>query len=800
MKNYVTSQLEEKEETVNVREILGRYLRYWKLFLFFLLLSFALAAVYLRFSIPIYSSTATILVNEEEGGINASELSVFEDMGLMGGSVNLENEIEVLKSRTLLAEVAKNLSLQKELYVIGSKSGMQRGEVLEKLPVEVVFQAADSLLYTENFTAELELLDAQTVRIVSTFFTKKVKFGTYFPSRLGKMAILKTADFSTAWVGKKVFFSMRPLEKVVSGLQGQITIESASKEANVITIGLKGPNFRKNNAIIDELIAQHQKDAIQDKNQVANNTSAFINDRMRFITEELSAVENEGQQYKNKYNLVDVTANTGQFMQKEQALDAAISDAGIQFSLSVFMVDFLTKKAGNTELLPSNLGFTDGSIVAMTEQYNTLMLTKNRLLENSSKKNPAIERIENQLLGLKTSLITSLKNNKEAVNLQLNSLQAKQNSYQSKLSEIPKYEREFRDIQRQQQIKETLYLYLMEKREENEIRLAATVDNTKVIDYAYSNGIPVSPKRNIIYLGALLLGLVVPFGLVYLRDLLDTKVHGLKDLENFQLLGVGEIPFYEGEEKIVATKESNHRISEAFRLLRTNINFMLDESKKSHVLIITSTVAGEGKTFTSINLAHALAHSGKKTVLIGLDLRAPKLKNYLGIDGEYGASNFIVNHELSLNDILIPSEENPMLHYVLSGSIPPNPAELLLRPRLNDLIEALREQFEYIVVDTAPVGIVSDTLNLSAYSDLMLYIVRADKSDKRLLSLPQNLMLHKKVPKLAVVVNGVKNNSSSYGYGYGYGYGASNAAYYGEEKSAKLPLWRKELKRFRKKK
>jgi capsular exopolysaccharide synthesis family protein len=453
--------------------------------------------------------------------------------------------------------------------------------------------------------------------------------------------------------------------------------------------------------------------------------------------------------------------------------------------------------------LPANLGFQDEAVVEMTNQFNKLVLDRNRLLRSSGERNPAVQKAEAQLVSMKASISESLKNIKSTLQLSLKTLQAQESLYQSKIAAVPQYEREYRSILRQQQIKETLYIFLLQKREENEIALAAAVGNAKVIDYAYSNGIPVSPKKKIIYLGALLVGLLIPFGIVYLRGILDTKVHGIKDLDKFQLQGIGEIPFNESDEHIVSTKDSNNRISEAFRLLRANINFMLDENKKSQIILVTSTIAGEGKTFTSINLAHALSHSGKKTVLVGLDLRAPKLKNYLGIEGDKGVSNYIVNPELTLKDIIISVDKNPFLKYIISGDIPPNPAELLMRNRLNNLILELREEFEYIILDTAPVGIVSDTLNLSQHSDLMLYIVRANKLDKRLLSLPKGLIESKKVLKLAVLINGVKNNNigygNGYGYGYGYGYGSNNSAYYGEEKNTESSIWKKITKYWRNK-
>jgi capsular exopolysaccharide synthesis family protein len=801
MKNFETTQI-EKEETINLREILEKYLRYWKLFAVFSAISIVLAFVYLRYTMPIYSSKASVLIEDDEKGGALSELSVFSEMGIMGGSNNLDNEIEIMKSRQLLEVVAKKLNLNKQFIILGTKTGFQRKELFDASPIGFSAVKNDSVLYKSKLHFNITIASSEYLEISLENGKRygNVKFGMPISTSAGQLVFYKTSKFNSGSVKRDFIVNLLPLDAVVTSLQNSIGVEAISKEGDGLSITLEGNVIEKNNAIINELIFQHDAIAVDDQNEVARKTSEFINDRMKFITVELSEVEQEGESFKTRNRLTDVTADATMFLSKESAAEQAIIDATIQLNLANYMNNYLRENKDNTELLPANLGFEDVAVVEMTNQFNKLVLDRNRLLRNSGERNPAVQKAEAQLVSMKQSISESLKNIKSSLQLSLKTLQAQESLYRSKISSVPQYEREYRSILRQQQIKETLYIFLLEKREENEIALAAAVGNAKVIDYAYSNGEPVSPKKKIIYLGALLVGLLIPIGIVYIRGILDTKVHGIKDLDKFQLQGIGEIPFNEGNDQIVSTKDSNNRISEAFRLLRTNINFMLEENKKSHVILVTSTIAGEGKTFTSINLAHALSHSGKKTVLVGLDLRAPKLKDYLGIEGDKGVSNYIVNPELTLKDILVPVEENPYLKYIFSGDIPPNPAELLMRNRFNNLILELREQFEYIILDTAPVGLVSDTLTLSNNCDLMLYVVRAYKLDKRLLSFPKNLISHKKVANLAVLINGVKNNDIGYGYGYGYGYGASNSAYYGEEKSPKIPFWRKGLMRLRNKK
>ena len=777
----------EEESTLNLREILMKYVFQWKWFVLFLVLSTTCGYIYLRYSIPDYESKASILITDEDGGGlgGGGELSIFKDMGLLGGSSDVESEIDVLKSRSLINEVVKKLDLQQTYYIIGDNSGMKRGELMGDSPVKLSFSLSDSLYWESEMFLELEFIDSQYVLVSNDDFSKKIAFGDTCTTLMGDFCITKTTQFSDKWIDRGLEFSLTRLEDAVTFIQDKIGIETTNKDGNVIAISLVGPNYTKNNQIIDELIRQHQMDAIADKNKVANNTNKFINDRIQFINGELSVVENESEAYKNKYKLVDVMANASQFMLKEEGLDEAVSKVNIQFSLSEYMLEILEKSKDKDDLLPSNLGFEDVTVSLMTEQYNELMLKKNKLLMNSSERNPVVLNLQNQLTSIKSSLYKSLKNIKEGLSLELQKLENKQRIYQSKLSKVPKYEKEYRDIQRQQQIKEGLYLYLMEKREENQIRLAATIENTKVIDWAYSNREPVSPKPKIIYLASILLGLLVPFGILYVRDLLDNKVHGIKDLEPFKLQGIGEIPEYETENTIVVTKDSRNVISEVFRSIRTNLNFLLAGKENRKVIAVTSTVSGEGKTFISINLAHALSHTGKKTVLVGMDLRAPKFLKYLDIEKEKGVSNYIIDDKITIEDIIIPAEDNPNLSYIISGLIPPNPAELLLNPRLGELIKELSENFDYVIIDSAPVGLVSDTLNFLEHIDLLLYVARAEKAEKQFLNLPANLIVDKKVEKLAVVINGVDTKRhTGYGYGYGYGYGAGNSSYYGSEDTA----------------
>jgi tyrosine-protein kinase Etk/Wzc len=762
---------QQEEETINLREILDKYLYHWKWFALGAFVTLSMAFVYLRYSVSVYESKASVLIKDEKKGGFSSELSMLKDLGVMGGSSNLQDEIEVFKSRTLIEIVAKSLRLNFTLHLIGDKSGFVRGEVYDRSPLSIQPAQNDSLYYETEAQFEIRLIDKDHYQLTEYDGADlgTYRFGAVVKTKDASFIVNRTTEYKKEWQGKHLLLSILPMNDVVTNLQKEIAVESVNKEAMVLNISIKGPQIQKNNDIINELIRQHEIDAIEDKNVVATNTSQFITERMKFIASELSEVEGEGQDYKTKYKLVDVASDAALYLEQGKETEKAIMESSIQLSLAEFMNEYIQKHQGYSDLLPANLGFKDNSIALMTTQYNELVLERNRLLQNSGEKNPTVQKIEGQLAGIKNSLNESLKNLRSALQLELKKLKNQEGIYQSKIASIPQYEREYRDILRQQQIKETLYLFLLQKREENEITLAASVSNMKVVDQAYSDGEPVSPKKKIIYLGALLMGLILPAGFIYVRDLLDNKVQGKKDLEALGLPVIGEIPKSDSKEQVVVRPGERSSISEAFRLLRTNVKFMLDTNiKGGKVIFFTSTLASEGKSFNSVNFAHTLALSGKKTVLVGMDLRAPKLLEYLEIPDMKGVTNYLTDVQLTLEDITLPISDMENLWFIASGTIPPNPAELLERERIDLLFETLKENYEYIVVDTAPVGLVTDTLLITPKADLVLYVVRSMMLESRMLSIPKSLYDQKKLGKVAFLMNRTTIGGGAYGYGYGY--------------------------------
>jgi capsular exopolysaccharide synthesis family protein len=769
--NSENNQLSD-EKSINLREIIEKYIYHWRWFVLSLLVSLGLAFLYLRYSIPLYESKASVLIKDEKGGSGFSEMALFKDIGLLGGGSVIENEIEIFKSRTIIETAVKNLELNKEIIALGKRTGFKSTEFYLDAPFSISSVKNDTLLHSKEISFELTILNKKNYLLSNAKGEELGVFQFEMPvnTKIGKIVFNKSKIYFSKWIGRSFIVNIIPVEKVVTNIQKELVAETVNKDANVILLKIKGKVKEKNNALLNELIHQHEIRAIDDKNEIARNTTKFINDRMKFITVDLSDVEEQGQEFKSQHQLVDVTSDAALYLTKESAAEQAITDATIQLNLANYMNDYIRENQDNEALLPANLGFEDKSVVEMTNQYNVQVLERNRLLKSSGDKNPAVQRIDGQLVSLKASIVESLRNLKSSLKLQLNTLNAQENLYKSKIASVPKYEKEYRNILRQQQIKETLYIYLLQKREENEIALAAAVGNAKVIDYSYCDGEPVSPKKKIIFLGAFLLALIIPTGWIYIWELLDSKVHDSKDIDELNLPLVGELPINEEKEKIIAFRNSKSIISEAFRLVRSNISFIINgEAGKCKTILITSTIAGEGKSFVSLNLGHIYSNSGKKTVVIGMDLRIPTLDKYANISGNAGVSDFIVNESLELDDILIQDDNDENLFYILSGTIPPNPSELLMRDRMSVLFNLVKERFDYVIVDTAPLGLVSDTLLVSGFADLVIYVVRANFVDKRNLYLPQKLLKENKLGTMAVLLNGVNLKGKGYGYGYGYG-------------------------------
>ncbi|TXD47804.1 GumC family protein, partial [Polaribacter sp. IC063] len=545
------------------------------------------------------------------------------------------------------------------------------------------------------------------------------------------------------------------------------------KNSSVLSLNLQDAVKAKAEDVLNELVGQYNLDAIKDKSIVSEKTKDFIEERLTNVGAFLALAQDNVQEYKTKFGITGLSIEGELALQAVSMNNQKIIEIQSQLNLANWIQKKLIKESETNDVLPTNLGFTDASITQSILNYNELVLLKNRLLVTAGNRNPQLIQIQTEISTLNKNLLSSLENLKKSLEIQLKQLDLEEKRVTSKIAKIPMVERGMIDIERQKIIYSELYSYLLTKKEETAISLAVTVPNAKIIDFAYSDGMPVSPKKKIVYLASLMLGFIVPFGFIYLKNLLDTKIHSRKDIEALTSIPfMGDVPHSETDEKVVINNDSRTSTAEAFRLIRTNLNFMLPKSTDDlgKTIFVTSTTSGEGKSFISINLAAALSLSNKKVLLLGLDLRAPKITEYLAIPDRKGITNYITNNEVLIKDIKFSIPEIKGLDIIGSGVIPPNPAELLLSTKIKDLFEEVKAEYDYIIVDTAPVNLVTDTLLISKYAEMVLYVSRANYIDKRMLVVAETLYREKKLPNMAIVLNGT-DMKRGYGYGYVYGYG-----------------------------
>lgn len=764
-------------DEINIKELIYRYLENWKWFLLSIIVCVGLGYTYLSYQVPQYEASAKILIKDEKnGGSIIDESSVFEDLGLLKGGKNIDNEIEVLKSRSLMISAVKSLHANIFYYSYGRPIYHEK---FKDTPIEVNCLNSDTnncnqgmgnwIIYPLN-NSKFQLSNAGTKAILGEFY-----FGQTIQTPEGKLRFNSTKYFNSSLLNKPFKVNILPIEIAANLYLKNLEVSPVNKTASVLNISLKCPIPIKAVEIVNRIIKQHDLEEIEDKDIVSKNTSEFISERIKFISQELGEVESDVENYKKNNKLTDITSESELFLQSGNESEKKIIELGSQLKLVEFMLEDLTKRNNPMQLIPSNLGLQDMSIANLISEYNKIILESGRMVKNSGVKNPLVENYQKQISELKTSIKESLENLKNTLEINIAELNKRESLINNRIASVPKFEREFRNIFRQQQIKETLYLYLLQKREETNITLAGKVSNTKIIDPAFSSGAMISPKKNVVYSSMFFLGFILPFIVIYIKDLLDTKVQSKLDLDKYRIPQLGDIPISDGSNPFI-NQDNNSVHSEYYRSLRTNVRFLCEAStNKSKVVFITSTISKEGKTYISINLSTSFALSDKKTLLIGFDLRHPKIAEYLNLNEKKGITNFLIDKSSRIEDFIIKkNDDNLLFDVLLSGPIPPNPSELLMHKKIEAIFNYARENYDYIVVDTAPVGLVADTLLLSEFADCSVYVVKANYLDKRMLQIANDLNKSKRLKNIAFLLNGRDIESISYGYGYGYGYSYYN--------------------------
>ena len=769
----------QSEEQINIQEILFRYLIHWPWFVVSVIVCVALAWGYLRLTTPVYNISATVLIKDEKKGGGANMSSELEKMGLNGfvsSSSNIENEIEVLKSRTLAREVVSSLGL---FVTYMDEDKFPNKELYRTSPVLVSLtpQEADRLPQTMEIDMLLQpagAMDVQ-VKVGKKEYRKHLeKLPAVFPTDEGTVAFFANNDTLSSLRPESVTterhitaYINRPFA-VAKGYAGSLLITPTSKATSVVTVSLKNSNTQRGKDYIDKLLEMYNINANNDKNEVAQRTAEFIDERIDIISKELGSTERDLENFKRSAGITDLTSEAQIALTGNAEYEKKRVENQTQINLVMDLKKYL--QGSGYEVLPANVGLQDAGVAGAIDRYNEMVAERKRLLRTSTESNPAIVNLTTSIRAMRSNIQTTLDATLKGLEITKADLIREASRYSRRISDAPTQERQFVSIARQQEIKSGLYLMLLQKREENAIVLAAIANNAKIIDEAQADSTPISPKRMTIYLAALAFGIGIPVGVIYLIGLTKFKIEGRADVEKLTSLPVvGDIPLADEKTGAIAVFENqNNLMSETFRNVRTNLQFMLENGK--NVILVTSTVSGEGKSFISANLAISLSLLGKKVVIVGLDIRKPGLNKVFNLPKkEYGITQFLTNSTVNLMDLVHHSDINKNLYILPGGTVPPNPTELLARDGLEKAVEILRKNFDYVILDTAPVGMVTDTLLIGRVADLSVYVCRADYTRKTEFTLINELAENNKLPNLCIVINGLDLQKKKYGYYYGYG-------------------------------
>ena len=785
----VDKSSEEENSSLDFKTIYTTLVLNWKWFVLSLAICLGCAAIYLRYATPVYQASMKLLIKDDQNNNSRNiknQLMATTTLGIMSNSTGIDNEMVVLGSTSLASQTVKDL----KLYVNYKMSGKVKKAILYKTqPINVDLDAASLEKLKMPIILNINKEDGK--------FHIKGKY-TYIPDDPNKKPVNYEIDRTAA----QLPFTINTSVGIISFNQNQtytmpegktltavivspltagtayskaMSVSQTSKTTTIAEIVLNDAVPARATDYLNQLIACYNREANEDKNEIAIRTEQFINSRLEKINSELGTTEGDLESTKRRYKIVDSQINSAQTVANSDAYTQKLAEVNMQIELLRSVREYMDEPANKYQTLPSNVGLVDQASTALIGKYNDIAMNRNRLLKSASENSPSVTPLTAQLDDLTASLRRAMAQAQRNAEIQRNSIQRQFDIYSGQISSTPAQDRVLTQIGRQQEVKSGLYLMLLEKREENSISLAATADKGKVVDDPIVNG-KVSPKGSMILLIALVLGIAIPAGIIYIINLMRYKIEGHDDVAKLTKLPIiGDVAIASDTAKtkadIVVHENTNNIMEEIFRSIRSNVQFMLKDGQKT--VMFTSTTSGEGKTFTAANLAVSFALLGKKVVLVGLDIRKPRLAQLFEInDFRHGITNLLVHEHSTKEDIraqILKSGVNDNLDLLMAGPIPPNPAELVTRTSLDEVINSLKEDYDYVLIDTAPVGLVTDTLQIGRVADMTIYMCRADYTAKVSFDLINSLAAEKKLPNTCVVINGIDMSKKKYGYAYGYG-------------------------------
>lgn len=777
------------QEFMRIQDLLYLCLARWQWFVLSLAVCLGVAVAYLLTTPPVYTRTASILIKDDSKGKSTSaDMETFADFGIFATSTNVNNEMGTLQSPDLMREVVARLHLEMSYTVDGR---FHKNTIYgETLPV-----AVDMTDLPDNETASLLLRLGKDGRYSITDFvrngvaldgTVSGKPGDTIQSPLGKLAVMPTEHYAAAKGQEtEIEVARSTVASAVGSVAARLTISQADEKSNIINLSFQDVSTQRAEDVLSTLIAVYNENWVKDKNQIAVSTSMFINERLGVIEGELGNVDNDISSYKSAHLLPDVQAAASMYMTQASEASAAVKSLNNQVYMARYIRNYLTGEANRYQLLPANSGIDNLEIASQISEYNNQLLERNNLVSKSSTKNPLVVEMDAALAAQRKALVSSIDNQLVALEAQIRSQQSYRGQATSQIASNPKQAKYLLSVERQQKVKESLYLYLLQKREENELSQAFTAYNTRIITMPGGSMVPTAPVKKNILLVAFALGVLIPVVIIFLRENMNTVVRGRKDLESMTMPFVGEIPLtfrrkkgkwlarkqQEEEQRPVVVKEkSRNVINEAFRVVRTNLEFVVGKRQDAHVIMLTSANPGSGKTFITFNLATSLVIKGKRVLVIDLDLRKGSLSEYAS-KPRTGISNYLVGEADALEDIIMKGDSTGRPDIIPVGKIPPNPTELLFAERLETLIGSMRKEYDYIFLDCPPVEIVADAAIINKQADMTLFIVRAGLLDRSMLPEIERFYTDKKYKNMFMILNGTDGGSGRYGYKYGYKYG-----------------------------
>lgn len=761
----------KNDQGLNIVDLFMYLASQWKWFLLSILICGGIAWYNYARAPLVYFRSATVIIKDPSNKASTSGLDRFDNFI---NKVNVANEILQFRSKKLMREVVQRVHADVSYQI---KDGLRSNELYNESPVLVSLPDA---LPEQSFSFTMTLKDAKTVTL-SDFSGIEAK-PSYEVALNDTVAIIEgmnvvvtaTNYLRDSWLNTPIRVQKLPVELMVNYYKNALGIQQEEEEASILTLALKDSSPARAEDVLNTLITVYNEEAIKEKNQVAVNTANFINERLIIIERELGNVESNLESFKQRNQIVDIASSAGMYMTESQKYNADAMELETQLRLANFIKDYLTDPSKETDLIPSNTGISDMNIENQISLYNAAKLKRDHLIDDSSVNNPVVQELNNSLRAMKQSIIRAVDNMIVSLNVKRNDAQNREMRAQDRVTAIPTKERQMLSIERQQKIKEALYLFLLNKREENALSQAMADNNARVIDGAEGSNAPISPNRNRILLLGLLVGIALPGAVCLAILFMDTRVHGRKDIEGATSVPyLGEIPLdkeamKDHRKKVMAVKEQGDDIvSEAFRILRTNMAFLSKKDKPAQVITFTSFNIGAGKTFIARNLSMSLAYLKKRVVMVDLDIRKGTLSRHFG-HYHVGVTNYLSDNTVKVDDIIQHQEGFDLIP---AGILAPNPAELLMDNRLDELMNELRTRYDYIIADNVPVGLIADATIANRIADLTIFVVRAGKLDRRQLPDIEKLYQEKKLKNMALVLNGANPERHGYGYSYGYGYG-----------------------------